>query len=185
MPTNNLYAFLFSPIRATESWATGRNILLCQQSEEALYITDETLSWTRKWGRLLKILLDNWCRNGPNSVINLMEHFGSWKNSWPSMRILLLRISKTMRRLTKCYHRIDTGGARPIRQSSRRIRPTKQVEVNSVQRRGIVEESDGSWSPAIVLVRKKNGKLRVCVDCRKLNDVINKDCFPPSRIRWN
>jgi hypothetical protein len=34
----------------------------------------------------------------------------------------------------------------------------------------------------VVLVRKKNGELRFCVDYRKLNDVTKKDCFPIPRI---
>jgi hypothetical protein len=32
------------------------------------------------------------------------------------------------------------------------------------------------------MVRKKTGELRFCVDYRKLNDVIKKDCFPLPRI---
>jgi hypothetical protein len=62
----------------------------------------------------------------------------------------------------------------------------KQAEVNEmlddVQLGGFIEESDSPWSSPVVLVRKKNGELRFCVDYRKLNDVTKKDCFPPPRI---
>jgi hypothetical protein len=44
--------------------------------------------------------------------------------------------------------------------------------------KGVIEESEGPWSSPVVLVRKKNGDLRFCVDYRKLNDVTKKDCFP-------
>jgi hypothetical protein len=47
-----------------------------------------------------------------------------------------------------------------------------------MQRHVVIEESDSPWSPPVVLVRKKNGELRFCVDCRKLNDVTRKDSFP-------
>jgi hypothetical protein len=43
-------------------------------------------------------------------------------------------------------------------------------------------KSDIPWSSPVVLVRKKNGDLRFCVDYRKLNDVTRKDCFPLPRI---
>jgi hypothetical protein len=85
----------------------------------------------------------------------------------------------------KVYHRIDTGEALPIRQHPMRLPLAKRAEVSEMledmQRRGILEESDSSWSFPIVLVRK-DGKLRFCVDYRKLNDVTKKDCFPLPRI---
>jgi hypothetical protein len=78
------------------------------------------------------------------------------------------------------------GDARPIRQPPRRIPLAKQAEVsemlNNMQRRRIIEESDGPWSSPVVLVRKRNGELRFCVDYRKLNDVTKEDCFPLPRI---
>ena len=36
--------------------------------------------------------------------------------------------------------------------------------------------------PPVVLVRKKNGKIRFCVDYSKLNQVTKKDSFPTPRI---
>jgi hypothetical protein len=51
-----------------------------------------------------------------------------------------------------------------------------------IQRREVTEESQRPWSSPIVLVRKKNGNLRFCVDYTKLNDVTQKDCFPLLRI---
>jgi hypothetical protein len=43
--------------------------------------------------------------------------------------------------------------------------------LDDVQCRGVIEESDSPWSFPVFLVRKKNGELCFCVDCRKLNDV--------------
>jgi hypothetical protein len=90
------------------------------------------------------------------------------------------------RRTNKVYHRIDTGDERPIRQPPRRLPLANQAEVSEMlddmQRRGVIEESDSPWSSPIVLVRKKNGELRFCVDYMKLNYVTKKDCFPLPRI---
>jgi hypothetical protein len=88
-------------------------------------------------------------------------------------------------RNNRVYHRIDTGDARPIRQPPRRLPLAKQTEVSGMlddmQRRGIIEESDSPWASPVVLVRKGNGKFRLCVGYRKLNNVTKKDCLPLSR----
>lgn len=39
-----------------------------------------------------------------------------------------------------------------------------------------------AWLTNTVVVKKKNGKGRVCVDYTNLNDVCPKDCFPLPRI---
>jgi hypothetical protein len=51
-----------------------------------------------------------------------------------------------------------------------------------MQRRGVIERSDNPWSSLVVLVRKKNGDMRFCVDYRKLNDITREEYFPLPRI---
>jgi len=84
-------------------------------------------------------------------------------------------------RTEKVYHRIDTGDARPIRQPPRRLPLAKQAEVNGMledmKSKGVIEESDSPWSSPVVLVRKKDGNLRFCVDYRRLNAVTKKTAF--------
>jgi len=84
-------------------------------------------------------------------------------------------------RTEKVYHRIDTGDARPIRQPPRRLPLLKQAEVNGMledmKSKGVIEESDSPWSSPVVLVRKKDGNLRFCVDYRRLNAVTKKTAF--------
>ena len=79
-------------------------------------------------------------------------------------------------------HAIDTQGAAPIKQRYRRFAPPLQKEINQqldkLLRQGIIEPSMSPWASPLVPVRKKNGKLRICVDFRAVNDVTKKDSFP-------
>ena len=46
----------------------------------------------------------------------------------------------------------------------------------------VIQESNSPWTSPVVLVRKKGGDLRFCVDYRALNAVTQKDVFPMPRI---
>ena len=47
---------------------------------------------------------------------------------------------------------------------------------------GVIRPSKSPYSSNVVLVRKKNGKLRLCVDYRQLNDITVKDSFALPRL---
>jgi hypothetical protein len=47
---------------------------------------------------------------------------------------------------------------------------------------GIIEYSTSPWVAPVVLVFKKDGTLRLCIDFRRLNDITLKDSFPLPRI---
>ena len=46
----------------------------------------------------------------------------------------------------------------------------------------VIEFSVSPWAAPVVLVMKKDGTLRLCIDFRKLNDITLKDFFPLPRI---
>ena len=86
----------------------------------------------------------------------------------------------------KLQHPINTGDARPIRQRIRRLPPHRREEVSKLLddmlKKDIIQPSDSPWASPIVLVTKKNGSTRFCVDYRKLNAATRKDAYPLPRI---
>ena len=83
-------------------------------------------------------------------------------------------------------HSIHVSNNRPIKHAPRRIAPAKREEmkkfVTELEAQGVVERSNSPWSAAVVLVKKKDGTKRFCVDYRALNNVTVKDSYPLPRI---
>ena len=81
---------------------------------------------------------------------------------------------------------IDTGEASPIKQPARRMPYAARQEVarhiQKMQEANIIQPSSSPWSSPIVLVKKKDGTLRFCVDYRRLNSVTKADTFPLPRM---
>ncbi|XP_044317449.1 uncharacterized protein LOC123038055 [Drosophila rhopaloa] len=83
-------------------------------------------------------------------------------------------------------HVIDTGLSRPIKQPVRRLALARKAEVEELvadmKLRGIIRPSTSPWASPVVLVRKKDGSTRFCVDYRRLNDITIKDSYPLPRM---
>ena len=81
---------------------------------------------------------------------------------------------------------IDTGDAQPRRQAPRRmpfvVRNEVERQVNKMTKAGVIKKSHSPWASPVILVRKRNGDYRFCVDYRKLNEVTTKDTFPLPQI---
>ena len=83
-------------------------------------------------------------------------------------------------------HDIPLVDPTPFRMPYRRISPSDFKEVQEhlkeLQSAGIIRPSKSPFASPIVVVRKKDGKIRLCVDYRKLNSRTERDAFPLPRI---
>ncbi|XP_063962087.1 uncharacterized protein LOC135155782 [Lytechinus pictus] len=83
-------------------------------------------------------------------------------------------------------HEIRLTEGPDIRLPYRRIHTLQVKEVKEMLQgmvdQKIIRPSKSSFASPIVLVRKKDGSLRLCIDYRKLNDRTVKDSFPLPRI---
>ena len=69
---------------------------------------------------------------------------------------------------TLVQNTINTGSAIPVRQAMRRQplgkRDIECEEIQKMLKRGVIEPSSSPWSSNVVLVTKKDGSVRFCVD---------------------
>ena len=83
-------------------------------------------------------------------------------------------------------HEINTGDNRPIaskpyKTTSENKKIIKQ-ELEKIEKDGVIRSSHSPWSSPVVIVNKKDGTKRFCVDYRKINDVTITDSHPLPRI---
>ena len=82
-------------------------------------------------------------------------------------------------------HGIETHGP-PLRQPYRRqnpaVRREEMAQVQQMLSSRVIRPSNSPWAPPVVMVRKKDGSLRFCVDFRQLNTATIKDAHPLPRI---
>jgi transposase InsO family protein len=79
-------------------------------------------------------------------------------------------------------HHIDTGDALPVACAPRRVPQGVEDKVDELVeqlvKHNIIRPSTSPWNAPIVVVRKKDGDIRLCVDYRRLNAVTRRPIFP-------
>ena len=97
--------------------------------------------------------------------------------------------SKDTTDLGKCdlvKHQIKLDDNEPFKEPHRRIPPALFNKVREhlaeMLQAGAIRPSQSSYSSNVVIVRKKDGSLRFCVDFRKLNSKTIKDAYAIPRV---
>ena len=145
--------------------------------------------------------------NAENTETTSIEDDGSWildlidlsgLENWPEKlqheaKEMLKRNAKVfskddmdMGRTNLVKHHIKLTDPVPFKEAYRRIPPQMYDEVKTHLQEmldlGAIRPSNSPWASAIVLVRKKDGRLRFCIDLRKLNNRMVKDAYSLPRI---
>lgn len=96
---------------------------------------------------------------------------------------------KPLGRTNLVQHKIHTGDHCPIKQRPRRAplgqEDVIQRELDSMLEQGVITPSNSPWASPVVLVKKKDGSVRFCIDYRRLNDITEKDAYPLPRVDDN
>ena len=86
-------------------------------------------------------------------------------------------------------HDIKVTKDKPINQKIRPINPALEEslkkQIDEWLKHGVIEETSSPWNSALVPVKKKNGKIRWCVDYRALNEITERDAHPIGNIEDN
>ncbi|XP_041945156.1 uncharacterized protein LOC121707019 [Alosa sapidissima] len=87
---------------------------------------------------------------------------------------------------TVVEHSIPLKDTTPVRQRMYRIPecllPLLKEEVEEMLSLGVIERSYSEWSNPVVLVPKKDGTIRFCIDFRKVNSQSHFDAYPMPRL---
>ena len=83
---------------------------------------------------------------------------------------------------TEMRFQINTSDAAPVKHKLRRtpigFEKEEEAHLNKMLENGIIRKSTSNWASSPVLVRKKDGTVRYCLDYRDLNSKTVKDRWP-------
>ena len=163
------------------SFDQGKSNNLCCEIEDILFMfSNETL--------LLNTDPKAKKESDPFIVNDILEKLDLSKQNLDAVRNILLKykdlFSEKPGRFGNYKFTIDTGDHKPIKCAPRPMTAAKRDIMGCLLQKLIdnelVEKASGPWSFNPVIVPKKNGKFRLCIDYRPLNKITTPDnyCMP-------
>ena len=123
-----------------------------------------------------------------------LDGMSGWDPKWQVKAVDLMRRyqdifaleSMELGKTDLVKHIIRVENPVPFKERYRRIPPHQFEEVRKhlaeMEEIGAIRRSNSPWASPVVLVRKKDGSLRFCIDLRKLNSRTIKDAYSLPRI---
>ena len=114
------------------------------------------------------------------------RHQNSAKRLIDEYKDLFVQSDLELGRTDRVSMQIETGDHPPIRQRPYRTpwsqKSLVEEHIGSMLEADVIKESASPWASPIVMVPKKDGTKRFCVDYRKLNRVIKQNSYPLPNI---
>ncbi|GBG92928.1 hypothetical protein CBR_g57792 [Chara braunii] len=158
------------------SWQSDHSFISARPKEPAKAMSTKQIT-TEIWGKAYELHVPTYVPDEIHRLIVdiLQEYEGA------------ISVTDTDIGLTSIIqHEIQTGNHPPIHCKPYRYslaeRKAALQRIREFELNGWIEPATGPWSFPVVLVPKKNGSIRICIDYRKLNDVTIKDVYPLPRI---
>ncbi len=136
-------------------------------------------------------MFDNVCEKNNDDVVNEIltlhagclssEEYSSLKDVLIEYKAIFSRSSTDVGLVKGFKHQIVTNEHKPISLNPRRVpinvQPKVDDLVNDLENKGIIMKTISPWNSPIVVVPKKNGDIRLCIDYRHLNSITERPVY--------
>ena len=129
-----------------------------------------------------------WVGNSREALVARLEHLQEGQREellgrlWQFSQVF----SETPGLTTWATHDIEVGESKPVKLPPYRLNPQKQAaldeELKYMLDNGLIKRAYSEWSSPVTLQPKPDGKIRLCVDFRKVNTLSTTDSFPLPRV---
>ena len=89
-------------------------------------------------------------------------------------------------RTSSCQHHIHFKETLPVRQQPYRLphmyRNAVEKEIEKMIKEGVIEPANSKWALPMVIIRKKDDTIHLCIDNHRLNAVTHMDAYPMPRM---